>query len=134
MPVPNITALRVLINDQDAKEFTADTDIQVFLDTAAQIESAAAGTLLPGDGNLLLAASLALQSLVTKYGSIPIQEVSIGGFQSSVGRTQVRFLEQQAQRFYDMYIDTPAFAIIEENNCGYNELTIIRNWVLRNEI
>jgi len=128
----DITALRFLINDSEGKEFD-DNGIQSFLDAAAQIESSAAGTPIAGNGNILLAASLATQSLVVKYGSIPVQEVSIGGFQTSAGRTQVRYLESQADRFYQMYIDTPAFAIAEENNSGYNELTIIRNWVLRNE-
>ncbi len=132
MPLSNIQALRYLINDQTAIEFD-DIGIQSFLDAAAAIESSAAGTPISGDGNILLAASLATQSLVVKYSTIPIQEVSIGGFQSSVGRTQARFLETQADRFYQMYIDTPAFAIAEENNSGFNELTIIRNFVLRTE-
>lgn len=133
MRLTNLQALRVLINDSDGKEFD-DDQIQGFLDIAASVESAVAATPISGDGNLLLAASFATQSLVVKYGSIPVQEVSIGGFQTSVGRTQARFLEQQAERWYQMYIDTPAFAMIEENNCGFNELTIIRNFVLRTEL
>ena len=133
MPLSNQDALRVLINDSDAKEFTTD-QIQSFLDQASTIESSAAGTPLTGDGNLLLAAFLATQSLVVKYSTIPIQEVSIGGFQTSAGRTQVRMLEAQADRWYQAYIDTPAFAIAEDNLSGFNELTIIRNWVLRNEV
>lgn len=129
----SIQTLRILINDMDSAEFT-DAQIQGFLDAALAYESSVAGTPLTGDGNFFLAAHLAVSSLVTKYSSIPVQQVSIGGFQTSLGRTQARFLEGQAQRWYDLYINTPAFAIIEENNCGFNELTIIRNWVLRNEI
>lgn len=125
--------LRVLINDMESKEFT-DDQIQGFLDTASQYESSVAQTPLTGDGDLILAAFFATQSLVVKYSTIAVQEVSVGGFQTSVGRTQVRMLEAQADRWFQAYIDKPAFAIVEENNCGFNELTIIRNWVLRNEI
>jgi hypothetical protein len=28
----------------------------------------------------------------------------------------------------------PAWGIIEENLCGFNEMVIIRNWVLRTEL
>jgi len=129
----DIGNLRVLINDMDSKEFT-DAQLQSFFDVAATYESAAAGTPIAGNGSIFLAAAFATESLVVKYATIPITEVSIGGFQTSVGRTQARFLEQQAERWRDLYYNTPAFAIIEENNCGFNELTIIRNWILRNEI
>jgi len=128
MPTPGVTALRLLINDQNATEFQ-DSDLQIFLDSAGYT-----GDGDPVDSALFLAASLASNSLVVKYGSVPVQEVSIGGFQTSAGRTQVGYLQQQADRFYQLYIDTPAFAIAEENLSGFNELEIIRNWVLRNEI
>jgi hypothetical protein len=128
MPTTGITSLRLLINDQSASEFT-DNELQTFLDTAGYT-----GEGDPVDAAIFLAAALASNSLVVKYGSVPVQEVSIGGFQTSAGRTQVRYLQQQADRFYQLYIDTPAFAIAEENLSGFNELEIIRNWVLRNEI
>ena len=129
----DLQKLRVLINDMESTEFS-DDQLQAFLDAAATVESSAAGATISGNGNLFLAASLAVRSLVTKYASIPIQEVSIGGFQASVGRTQARFLEAQADAWYQLYIDTPAFAIAEENLSGFNELTIIRNFVLRTEL
>lgn len=127
----NITALRLLINDQSSKEFTDDADIQGFLDAAAVLESATAGAQISGDGNLILAAYLAVQSLVAKYASVSTQSLSVGGFQASLGRSQVRMLEQLAKAWYDLYLNTPAFAIAEENNTDYNALMMIRNQVLR---
>jgi len=121
-----VNALRILLNDQSAVEFT-DSELQTFLDIAQF-----SGTL--DDSALFLAASLGTNSLVVKYGSIPVQEVSIGGFQTSAGRTQVRYLESQADRFYQLYIDAPAFAIAEDNLSAFNELAILRNWILRTQL
>lgn len=123
-------ALRLLINDQASAEFT-DGEIQGFLDAAAKVESIAAGTTISGNGNVILAAYLATQSLVVKYASVETRSVSIGGFQTSIGRSQVRMLEQQAARWYELYLNTPAFAIAEENNTDYNQLMMIRNSILR---
>jgi hypothetical protein len=128
MPTTGVTQLRLLINDQTSTEFT-DSQLQTFLDTAGYT-----GEGDPIDSAIFLAASIATNALVVKYGSVQIQEVSLGGFQASQGRSQVKYLQQQADRFYQLYIDTPAFAIAEENLSGFNELEIIRNWVLRNEI
>jgi hypothetical protein len=122
--------LRLLINDQAKAEFT-DDEIQGFLDTAATLESTVAGVAISGNGNLILAAYLATQSLVVKYSSVETRSVSIGGFQTSIGRSQVRMLEQQAERWYELYLNTPAFAIAEENNSAYNQLQMIRNAILR---
>jgi hypothetical protein len=120
-----LTTLRVLLNDQTAAEF-ADSDLQVFLDTAGF-------TGVAGDSTIYLAAMLATQSLVVKYASLPVHQVSIGGFETSLGRTQARFLESQADRWYQLYLDAPACGVAEENLSGFNELTIIRNWVLKHE-
>ena len=127
----NLQALRILINDPSLAEFT-DDQLQGFLIAAAITESAVAGVSISGDGNLLLSASLATQALVVKYAKIQVQEVSIGGFQTSQGRRQVRMLEQQADRFYQMYLDAPAFAVAEENNTDYNEFYILREQIMKN--
>jgi hypothetical protein len=123
---PSVSALRILLNDQSSTEFT-DSELQTFLDIAQY-----SGVL--SDSALFLAASLGTNSLVVKYGSIPVQEVSIGGFQTSAGRTQVRYLESQADRFYQLYIDAPAFGIAEDNLSSFNELAILRNWILRTQL
>ena len=39
-----------------------------------------------------------------------------------------------AQRCRDAGNNLPAWGIIEENLCGFNEMVIIRNWVLRTEL
>jgi hypothetical protein len=126
MATTGIALLRILINDQNSAEFQ-DSELQGFLDAAEY-----SGDV--GDSAIFLAASLATNSLVVKYGSIPVQEVSIGGFQTSAGRTQVRYLEAQADRFYQLYIDAPAFGIAEDNVSSFNELAILRNWILRTQL
>lgn len=49
------------------------------------------------------------------------------------GKDQVAAIQDAAQKFRDAINNMPAWGIIEENNCGFNELTIIRNWILRSE-
>jgi len=124
----NIDILRALINDQAKAEFPDDSTIQTFLSTAATIEG------VDGDGNILLAASLAVGSLVGKYASVETKSLNIGGFQTTVGRSQVRMLEQQRQAFYQMYLDQPAFAIAEESSTDLNYWLMIRNQILKEEI
>ena len=126
MPSLGISALRLLVNDQSSLEFS-DSELQSFLDIA-QFSGALS------DSALFYAASLATKSLVVKYASIPIQEVSIGGFQTSVGRTQAKYLEAQADKFYQFYVDAPAFGIAEQNLSSFNELAILRGWILRTQL
>src|SRR6266567_1883799 len=111
----DIEKVRVLIGDTQATEF-ADSDIQVYLD----IEG----------GDLLLSAALALDTLVARADVTPHQ-VSIGKFQYSAGRTQIRQLTQQAEAFRKRAYETPAFAIAEENLSEFNQLILIRNWILK---
>src|SRR3954470_15112877 len=97
----DVDKLRLLLNDPTKTEFT-DDEIQGLFDVAATIESTTAGVSISGNGNLILAAYLGTQSLVVKYASVETRSASIGGFQASQGRSQVRMLEQQAQRWYDL--------------------------------
>ncbi len=121
----NVEILRLLINDQAKVEFPDDSSIQGFLTAAAMREG------LTGDGDMMLAASLAIGSLVAKYASVETQSVSIGGFQTSQGRSQVRMLEQQRAAFYQMYLDQPAFAIAEEASTHMNYWLQIRNQIVK---
>ena len=112
--------VRVLIGDDPAdvskREFT-DDELGVFLD----IEQ----------GDLLLAAALALDAMAAKADITPHQ-VSIGKFQYSAGRTQIRQLTQQAEAFRQRAYNTPAFGVIQENLNTTNALLMLRNSILRN--
>lgn len=111
--------LRLLINDQDSSEFS-DDQLQAFLDVH--------------DGSLFLAAASACDALVSKYSRIPVTQVSIGGFQTTSGRTQMRYLETMAERWRQLEYDTPAFAIAQENLSDFNQLIMIRNYILKTEM
>ena len=115
----DVQKVRVLIGDTGTdltKQSLTDDQLEVYLD----IEF----------GDLLLAAALALDAMAAKADITPHQ-VSIGKFQYSAGRTQIRQLTQQAEAFRKRAYETPAFAVIEENLSSMNELIILRNWVLR---
>jgi hypothetical protein len=111
--------VRVLIGDDPTditkRQFT-DDQIAVYLEVE--------------DGDLLLAAALALDTLAAKADVTPHQ-VTIGKFQYSAGRTQIRQLTLQAEAFRKRAYETPAMAFIEENFSGMNELIILRNQILR---
>jgi hypothetical protein len=112
--------VRVLIGDNDPdtnKWQFADADLATYLDVE--------------QGDLLLAAALALDAMAAKADVTPHQ-VSIGKFQYSAGRTQIRQLTQQAEAFRKRAYETPAFAVIEENLSTVNELLLLRNQILRN--
>lgn len=126
----DIAALRVLLADTDSSEFTND-QLQSFFDSAAQVESRIAGTTITGNGDLILAAALATQALVIRYAKIKAQQVSIGGFEASTGRNQVRMLEQQADRYMELYQEQPAFAIARGTRCTLDHLLFIRSYCCR---
>jgi len=116
MPVvTDIDRVRVLIGDRDSSTFQ-DDDIQTFLDVS--------------NGSLFLAAAVALDTMAAKQDVTPV-EFSIGKYQQSTGRTQIRQLTQQAAAFRDLEYNTPAWAIIETNNSPFTALEIIRNRILR---
>jgi hypothetical protein len=114
----DVDKVRVLIGDDPTditkRQFT-DDQIAVYLEVE--------------EGDLLLAAALALDTLAAKADVTPHQ-VTIGKFQYSAGRTQIRQLTLQAEAFRKRAYETPAMAMIEEN-FGVNELQILRNQILR---
>jgi hypothetical protein len=111
----DVEKVRVLIGDRDASTFQ-DDDIETFLEVSG--------------GSLFLAAAVALDTMAAKQDVTPV-EFSIGKYQQSTGRTQIRQLTQQAAAFRDLEYNTPAFAIIETNNSPLTELEIIRERILR---
>ena len=116
----DIQAVRTLIGDQSSTSFT-DAEIQFFLDST--------GESFPGAG-YYFAASLALNALAGKVGT-NLQEVRLGDFADSSGKNQVTSLREEADAWYKLYLEVPAFAVIEQNLSDFNALVIIRNFVLR---
>ena len=116
----DIQAVRTLIGDQASASFT-DTEIGLF-NQLAGVNGAGA--------EYYLAASIALGAIASKV-STNLQEVRIGDFVDSSGKNQVTSLRAQADAYKQLYYDTPAFAVIEDNVSDFNALIIIRNFVLR---
>lgn len=110
--------VRVLIGDylQTPSTFS-DDEIGVFLDVTG--------------GSLFLAAAVGLDAMAAKQDVTPV-EFSIGKYQQSTGRTQIRQLTQQAEAFRQLEYNTPAYAIIETDNSSFAQMEIIRNRILRN--
>ena len=120
MITDDVSRVRVLIGDyvpsDTSKQTFSDDEIQVFLDATG--------------GSLFLAAAVGMDTLAAKQDVTPV-EFSIGKYQQSTGRTQIRQLTQQAEAFRQLEYNTPAWVIIEVNNYSFDELEIIRNRILR---
>jgi hypothetical protein len=83
---------------------------------------------------LLLCCAQALDSLAAKVAASPAgQTVTLSDYKLT-GKDQVQKLQDMAQRFRDAVNNMPAWAIIEENLSAFNEMLLIRNWVLRTEM
>ncbi len=130
--------MRLLISDTDptAPQFQ-DEELQAFQDvTSMQVQGPQAffgGSSIPQGELLLLSCAQAMDALATKVASTHGQTYTIGDF-SVAAKDQVVSLQGQGQKFRDAVYNLPAWGIIEENTCGFNELIIIRNWVLRTEL
>jgi hypothetical protein len=61
-----------------------------------------------------------------------LTETRIGDYQDQSGRNKVSALKAAGDAFLQLYYDTPAWAIVEEDLSDMNALVIIRNNVLRN--
>ena len=115
-----VTTVRVLVGDNDSSDYDfTDAEIQTFLDAA--------------NGAIFLACAICCDTAATLIGR-HLQESKIGYFTDYSGRHQAAALRTQADAWRQLEYDTPAWAVIEENTCGFNELIIIRNWVLRTEM
>jgi hypothetical protein len=112
--------VRYLIGDTDpAKPIFDDATIQGFNNIAPD-QSLYLTCALASDAMAALAAKK-LNDIV--LGPLKIDQTS-----------KVKALQEQATRFRNLEYNTPAFAVIEENLSGFNELTIIRNFILRTEL
>ena len=117
-----------------------DEELQALLDTTDFILAGPQGSVsfggqtIPENEILFMACANAMDSLATRVASSPNgQTIKIGDY-SLTGKDQVASLQAIAQRFRDAIENMPAYGVIEENLSGFNELVIIRNWVLRTEM
>jgi hypothetical protein len=83
---------------------------------------------------LFMACGTALDSLAARVASGTAgQTISIGDYKLT-GKDQVTQIKALADGFRTAINEMPAWGYIEDNSSGFNELTIIRNWVLRTEL
>lgn len=87
---------------------------------------------IPETEILMLSCANALESLAAKAASNS-NDIRLGSLTLN-DRFKVSSVQAQADRFRNAVNSMPAWGIAEENSCGFNELTIIRNWVLRTEL
>jgi hypothetical protein len=115
-----------------------DEELQQFLNITAGMLSGPQGFFgngaIPQNEVLLLACAAAVDSLASRIASGPTGQTVTRSNYKIVGKDQVAALRQVAQGFRDAVNNLPAWGIIEENLCGFNELVIIRNWILRTEL
>lgn len=130
--------MRLLLSDTnpESPQFQ-DEELQAFQDvTSMQVAGPSSffgGGDIPQAELLLLSCAQAMDALATKVAATHGSTYTIGDF-SVAAKDQVLSLQGQGQKFRDAVYNLPAWGIIEENTCGFNELVIIRNWVLRTEL
>jgi hypothetical protein len=130
--------MRLLIGDTNvnAPNFQ-DEELQSIANVISGMESGwstIASGGIPQNELLLLSCAQAMDSLAARVAASPAgQTIQMSDYKLT-GKDQVQKLQDMAQRFRDAVNNLPAWGIVEENLCGFNEMVIIRNWVLRTEL
>ena len=137
-PVGSVQAMRLLIGDtQSSAPNFQDEELQSILNIISGMESGwttVAWSAIPQNELLMLACAAAMDALAARLAASKAgQTVTIGTYKLT-GKDQVQKIQDMAQRFRDAVNNMPAWGIAEENTCGFNEMIIIRNWVLRTEL
>ena|ERR1700688_4151476 len=131
--------IRLMIGDMvQASAYFQDEELQAIQNVISGMESGPQGffgtAAIPQNELLMFSCAAAMDALAARVSaSASGQSVKIGDYQVS-GKDQVKALQDIAQRFRDAVNNLPPWGIIEENTCGFNEMVIIRNWVLRTEL
>lgn len=115
----DIEKVRLLANDVNSVVFT-DAQIQAFLDLSSSFA---------GNDQIFFASALACDQRGAKAASTG--GVKIGDYSTNKGASTE--YAAAAQRYRDIVLNTPAWAIVEENLSEMNALIIIRNYILRTE-
>jgi hypothetical protein len=130
--------MRLLIGDTNllAPSFQ-DEELQAIQNVVSGMESGwktISDSAIPQKELLLLSCAQAMDSLAARTAASGSgQTIQIGDYRVS-GKDQVKAIQDIAQRFRDAVNNLPAWGIIEENLSAFNELLIIRSWVLRTEM
>lgn len=114
-----------------------DAELQAILNVISGMLSGPQGFVsanIPQNEVLLLACAQAMDALAARTAAGQTGQSITRGNYKLVGKDQVTALQAAAQRFRDAVNNLPAWGIIEENLSGFNELVIIRNWILRTEL
>ena len=124
----SIGQLRLVLGDtaQGSAKFS-DEELQAFLDMEyGSLRLAAA------DAYTALAGKLPFATLAS---GISAESVKMGDFEASAGTAdKATALLKLADSLRELEYNTPAFAVAEENLSGFNEATILRNWILRTQL
>ena len=137
-PTGIVGQMRLMIGDTNSSSPNfQDEELQSIANVVSGMESGwqtVAWGAIPQTELLLLACAQAMDCLAARLAaSASGQTVKIGDYQYS-GKDQIKAVQDMGQRFRDAVNNLPAWGIIEENTCGFNEMVIIRNWVLRTEM
>jgi hypothetical protein len=137
-PTGMVDQMRLMIGDTNSSSPNfQDEELQSIANVVSGMESGwqtVSDSAIPQNELLLLSCATAMDCLASrKAGSSSGQSVTIGDYKL-VGKDQVKALQDIGQRFRDAVNNMPAWGITEENLCGFNEMVIIRNWVLRTEL
>jgi hypothetical protein len=130
-----IGQMRLLLGDPSGTSFTDEELNACYSITSAQMS----GPLMvvphgaPSDV-LFYATAQAVDVLATRVANSKDGKSYQLGDYKITGKDQVEALQALAQRFRDAVDNMPAWGIVEENLTDFNQLTIIRNWVLRTEV
>ena len=123
--------MRLLIGDTNvnAPNFQ-DEELQSIANVISGMESGwstIASGGIPQNELLLLSCAQAMDSLAARVAASPAgQTIQMSDYKLT-GKDQVQKLQDMAQRFRDAVNNLPAWGIVEENLCGFNEMVIIRN-------
>jgi hypothetical protein len=90
------------------------------------------GTGVPANDVLCYTCANLLDSLAARFAS-KLNNITLGSLKIDE-TSKVNALKEQAQRWRDIVENMPAWGIAEENLSTFNELQIIRNWVMRTEV
>jgi hypothetical protein len=120
--------MRLLLGDTDLTAVTlTDEELTGIYQLTSTLNEASEGYEI-----LLLSCAMALDSIAAKAAIIS-NDIVLGSL-TLADRYKVQELRAMAKQFRQAVEEMPAFAISEENLSGFNELTIIRNYVLRTEV
>lgn len=134
----DVGKLRLLIGDTvSASANFQDEELSAIMNmTVGQVSGPLnffAGTSISQTETLFLSAASCMDALASRVAAGKNgRTIQLGDYRLT-GKDQVSAIQAIAQRFRDAISNIPAWGIVEENSCGFNELTIIRNWVLRTE-